>query len=293
MISLPPVDVYADVLFLVNFGMDALCLCLTSRLLHRSLSWGRFLLAAAMGGVYGVLALFIQVEAFPAFLIDTAVCFLMCGLAVGMRRLWLTGGLYVLTSMVMGGIMTALYHWLNRVGISELLPGGEEGVSSVAFVLLAAVGGLFTLLWGKIFRKAESRRACKLTVSMTVNGHTITAQGIIDSGNLLTDPMDGTPVIVVKRQLLMPLLSPELQRVMDQTPLPLETLSSVSEAPRLRLIPVNTATGEGMLLALRPETLVLTEMEGKSRPRSVACLISPAPLESAPADALIPSSLLL
>ncbi len=290
---MPPVDVYADVLFLVNFGMDALCLCLMSRLLHRKLSWGRFLLAAAVGGVYGVLALFIEVGALPAFLIDTVVCFLMCGLAVGMRKLWLTGGVYVLTSMVMGGIMTALYHWLNRAGISELLPGGEEGVSSVAFALLAAVGGLFTLFWGRIFRRSESQIASEMTVTVTVNGKTITVRGMIDSGNLLTDPMDGSPVIVVKRQLLAPLLSPELQRIMDQTPLPLETLSDVPETARLRLIPANTATGDGLLLALRPEGVTLTEPTGKNTSRCVACLVSPAPLENAPADALIPSSLLL
>lgn len=286
-------DVYADVLFLVNFGMDALCLCLTCRLLHRKLSWGRFLLSAALGGVYGVLALFMEVGALPAFLLDTAVCFLMCGLAVGIRKLWLTGGLYLLTSMVMGGVMTALYHWLNRAGIGELLPGGEEGLSTVAFLLLAVVGGLFTLLWGRVFRRSESRRAREMILTVTVNGKTVTARGMIDSGNLLTDPIDGTPVIPVNRALLMPLLSPELRNLLEQSPMPLESLSGLAEAPRLRIIPANTATGKGMLLALRPERLTLTETEGKQTSQAVACLVSPIAMEDAPADALIPATLLL
>ena len=287
------VDVYADILFLINFGMDALCLCLTGRLLHRNLTGRRCCLSAAVGGVYGVLALLVEVNAVTAFGIDVLVCFFMCGLAFGRHRLWLTGGTYVLTSMVMGGVMTALYHWLNRTGVSEILPGGDEGVSSVAFVLLAVVGGLFTFVWGRIFRKSEGKRAGKIIVTLTINGQKLTVEGMVDSGNLLTDPIDGTPVVAVRKQLLLPFLSEKLQELMDTTPFPLESLADIPEASSLRLIPAQTATGDGILPALRPQTVLLEKEEEKGTPVSVACLVAPISMDNAPADALIPSALLL
>ena len=132
-----------------------------------------------------------------------------------------------------------------------------------------------------------------MILTVTVNGKTVTARGMIDSGNLLTDPIDGTPVIPVNRALLMPLLSPELRNLLEQSPMPLESLSGLAEAPRLRIIPANTATGKGMLLALRPERLTLTETEGKQTSQAVACLVCPIAMEDAPADALIPATLLL
>ncbi len=286
-------DVYADILFLVNGGMDALCLVLTARLLHRPLTMGRLCLAAVLGGLYGVLALFLEVGTWGALLIDMAVCLFMSCVAFGWAKLWLTGGVYLLTSMVMGGVMTALYHWLNRAGVAELLPGGEEGVSSVAFVLLAAFGGLFTLLWGRVFRKSEGCRASRVSVSVTLGTQTVTFGGMIDSGNLLTDPLSGTPVIVVKQEKLLPLLSEELGELLRISPLPVERMSELPEGERIRLIPTVTATGQGMLVAIRPDAVSLTVEEGQHRAVTVRALICPIPLAEPDREALVPSELLL
>ncbi len=286
-------DVYADVLFLINGGMDALCLALTARMLHRRLSLWRLALASVVGGVYGVVALFLEVGTLLALLVDILVCVLMCGVALGKVKLWLSSGVYVLSSMVMGGVMTALYHWLNRVGGAEILPAGEEGVSSVAFVLLAAVGGLFTLGWGKVFRKSESQRAARVSVSVTMGQGCVTLEGMVDSGNLLTDPFSGTPVIVVKKEAVASLLSLELQRLVDVMPLRAEGISELPEGGRVRLIPTDTATGGGMLLALRPDAVTVKVGEGDGLPVQVKALICPAAMNGAPAAALVPSGLLL
>ena len=55
-------DVYADLLFLVNFSMDFLCLYLSIKLLHLPRVRWRMLSAAALGGVYSVVALLLSVE---------------------------------------------------------------------------------------------------------------------------------------------------------------------------------------------------------------------------------------
>ncbi|MBQ9781155.1 MAG: sigma-E processing peptidase SpoIIGA [Clostridia bacterium] len=284
-------DVYADVLFLINGGMDALCLCLTAKLLHRPIPLGRLLLSSALGGVYGVAALFLEVGTMMALAIDLIVCVLMCVVAMGWSRLWLTGGLYVLTSMVMGGVMTALYHWLNRAGLADLLPTGEEGASSVAFVILALAGGLFTLIWGKIFKSAERRRALRVTVTVTLAEQTLSFAGMVDSGNLLTDPLSGAPVIVVKREVMEPMMSPELKAILSESPLPVASIAELPEGERLRLIPANTATGKGMLIAIRPDAVALG-VEGRKTTFPVKAVLCPIPLEGAAAEAMVPSELL-
>jgi len=290
---MPPVDVYADILFLINFGMDSLCLILTSKLLHRPLPLPRLGVAAALGGFYGVIALFLEVGSLPALLADLAVCFLMCGVAFGVVKLWLTGGLYVLVSMVTGGVMTALYTWLNRAGVAQLLPGGDEGISTVAFLLLAAFGGIFTLLWGRIFRRSESRRATKVLVTVKTAQRSVTVEGMIDSGNLLTDPISGTPVVIMHMADLSPLLSRELQAWLAEIPLPVEKVTSLPEADRLRLIPTDTAAGHTLLPAFQMDEVWLSGMEGAPAPQRVKALISPVALEGTTAQALVPACLLL
>ena len=226
-----------------------------------------------------------------ALAIDILVCLLMCVIAMGWARLWLSGGLYVLTSMVMGGMMTALYHWLNRAGVSDLLPAGEEGVSSIAFVLLAVTSGLFTLVWGKIFRNAERRRPLRVTVIATLAERTVSFTGMVDSGNLLTDPLSGVPVIAVKQEVMEPMMSPELKAFLSVSPLPVANMTDLPEGERLRIIPADTATGKGLLVAFRPDTVVLSTA-GRKTDLPVQAVLCPVPLEGAEVEAMVPSGLL-
>lgn len=285
------VDVYGDILFLINGGMDALCLALTAKLLHIPYKTGRWLLASALGGVYAVGALLVSIGQPWAVVVDLAVCLLMCALSFGrkgeLRRLPLYAVVYMAISMVMGGVMTALYQLLCRAGVAQWLPGGEDGLSSVAFVLLAGLGGLFTHLWGRFFKKSHTARACTLTVRM--GRATVTLTGMVDSGNLLRDPMGGGLVIPVKGQAILPILSQEMRDFLATRATGGGEMWRFPEASRIRLIPTGTATGEGMLLGIRPDEIILTP-EGKA-PYAVKAIIAPTSLPESPADALVPAEL--
>ena len=62
------IDVYADVLFLINFSMDYLCLYITARVLHRKMTLWRILSASALGGIYA------QQRTWIHFAEDTVAC---------------------------------------------------------------------------------------------------------------------------------------------------------------------------------------------------------------------------
>ena len=289
------VEVYGDILCLINGGMDGLCLLLTAKLLHIPRKNWRLLLASMVGGVYAVIALVMDVGQMGALILDVGVCLLMCGIAFGRRkeisRLPLWCGVYVAISMVMGGVMTALYQLLRRGGVDRWLPMGEDGLSSLVFVLLAGVGGALTYAWGKFFRQKQAIRDGVLTIQM--GGVTLTLSAMVDSGNLLCDPMGGGVVIPVRRQALANLLSPQLQKhlqTQSQENFDHATLWDCPEACRIRLIPTATAMGEGMLWAFLPDAVTFAPV-GKS-PYAVHALIAPTSLPSCPADALIPSELL-
>ena len=156
------VEVYADLLFLLNAGMDALCFCLTGKLLHRPMSALRIAAGAVLGGIYAVASLLFDVGAAVALGLDVAVCLLICLIALGRRsggwRGFLTAtGTYFLLSMVLGGVMTALYH-LDEAG-AEKLSGGDLGpLPPTAVALLGTLGGTWVILagaflYGKVKKK--------------------------------------------------------------------------------------------------------------------------------------------
>lgn len=296
-------DVYGDILFLINAAMDCLCFLLTARLLRRHIHGGRLALASLLGGAYAVAALFVSVDRAIALVLDILTCILLCTLvflpgkpSAGNRR-WLSvfpiSGVYLLVSFAMGGVMTGMYNLFNRAGCpEELADTGADGPTAWLFALLALLGGLLSLWGGRLFQRTGSQQNALLTVFL--NGRSVTLSGLVDSGNLLTDPLDGKPVIPVKTDAIEALLSPSLVAAIRSGDI---SSKQVPETPRLRLIPTVTATDRGLILGIRPDRLVI-RLPDSGCEREAVALIAPLDLpetrgaDAPNAEALIPAVLM-
>jgi stage II sporulation protein GA (sporulation sigma-E factor processing peptidase) len=290
-------EVYADVFFLVNFSMDFLCFYLCARLLHRPLSLWRGMLASALGGIYAVAALFLALDRAPAFALDALVCVVLCAVAMGARReglraLFRLSGLYLLVSMVLGGVMTALYAQLNRIpGVTDRVEA--DGASAWVFFGIAMLSALLSTLWGRSFRRETAKT--RVTVVVVEGGRRVELGGIVDSGNLLHDPISGKPVIVADSDQLAGAAPSALLRVAAAE----RVSEAVTELPgdmsrRVRLIPARGATGERLMVAWSPEHVYLKKDERSER--EVGALIAPSKLSGrrsgANIAALVPSELI-
>jgi stage II sporulation protein GA (sporulation sigma-E factor processing peptidase) len=121
-----------------------------------------------------------------------------------------------------------------------------------------------------------------------LDGKTASLRGMVDSGNLLRDPMSGRTVICAEAAALREIISPPLAAVMggispDSVDLP------SADARRVRVIPTETATGAGMLYGFLPDRLILAD--GKEE-REVDAIVAFASVPTDGVDALIPSELL-
>lgn len=253
-------DVYVDLYFLINASMDLLCLAMTAAILHRAVKRRRLFLAALLGGAYAVGTLLGGIGGVIGVALDLCMAVLLAavvfaGRGGSARKLLQCAGAYALLSALLGGLMTVLYRFLNRLDLPlETLQG--DGLSAWMFAVLAAVAGFFTLRGGKLFRRSGATHAVRLEV--TVEGKTASLRALVDSGNLLTDPLSGKSVVVADPAGIAPFLPPGL----------LAALRDPAGAPeryarRVRLIPAKTATGEGMLAAFVPDRL--TVIDGKVR----------------------------
>ena len=267
------IDVYADVLFLINFSMDYLCLYITARVLHRKMTLWRILSASALGGIYSVLSLFIGLPIKAELLIDCLICALICFISFYSRTSslgshFVTIFLYIGISMMTGGCMTAIFNLLNKLDL-PLDSVGEDGISTYLFAILAAVAGLISLKSGQIISKKGSVRECKLYV--TLFGNEFEFLGFSDSGNLVRDPISGRPVIFLDRSELEKRCSLSFLDDFAEGKMPREYPAS-----GLRLVSYNTASGSSMAVAARPEKLTLeyTDAKGKKQNLSPDALIA-------------------
>lgn len=278
--------VWGDLLFFVNFCMDFQCLFLTARLLHRRFPVWRGALASAGGAVYAVAALFMATGRVTAFLLDFAVCVLMCLVTFGERGLRLSQffipfAVYFGVSAAVGGVMTGLSYWLNGLTLPETEPAGGP-----RFYVLAALGGLLTFLWGRLCqRRAKGKHA---TLRVVLDQKEATFACMADTGNLLTDPVSGRPVVIVSRRsagALLPL--PLLRALIDR-----DAVAALPPAlaRRVRLVPSVSATGSGLLVAVLPDSAGLDAGRGE---KAVDLLLAATAFEpGAGYDALLPAALI-
>ncbi len=272
-------SVYIDLYVLVNFSMDLLCLMITASLLHRRVRRWRAILGAILGGLYAAAALLLGWNGIWGLLADILAACLMSAVTFATRRqsplrILQCAAVQALVSMLLGGVMTALYAALNRLELPFAALEGD-GISVWMFALLTAVAGVATLRGGAFL--GLSRKTRSVRIDATLLGREVTLSAMVDSGNLLRDPVSGKSVIVADAKRLSGVLPPALLRACmsgDCT----EWLSDHEQAKKTRLIPAQTAGGDALLLAIVPDRLRVTE--GKDS-YDADYLIAPAPLGDA------------
>ncbi|MDY3862928.1 MAG: sigma-E processing peptidase SpoIIGA [Eubacteriales bacterium] len=274
-----------DLYFLVNASMDLLCLAMTASILHRAVKRWRLFLAALLGGGWAVGVLLLGIDGASGVVPDLLMAVLLAAVAFAEKngritRLLRDAGAYALLSALLGGLMTVLYRFLNRLELPlEALQG--DGLSAWMFAILAAVAGFFTLRGGRLFRRSGAVRDVGLEI--TVEGRTAVLRALVDSGNLLTDPLDGRSVVLADPAKLLPCLSPMLAHALEHP-----ESAPPEYARRIRLIPAHSATGEGLLAAFAPDRLVIVTKKDRVTANDLVAL-SPLGGTAGGYDALIAS----
>ncbi len=285
-------DVYADLLFLINFSMDYLCLYICTKVMHRPQRTLRMLLSASIGGIYSVLALFFLLDPIISLIIDLSVCLIMSAIVFAekgrpLSSTLLCAFLYLGISMMSGGCMTAIFNLLNRFKL-PIEGVSEDGISTYLFALLAAIAGLISLKSGQMISRRSTVNECELNI--TLSSKSLTLHAISDTGNLIKDPLSGKCVIIIDRALLSKITDINIFDEFAKGKIP-----KMSHGGSFRLIPINTAAGRSMLVAAKADGLSVTiEKRGRKQNVEIDALIAPSEIKNSAEGygAIIPAEIL-
>ena len=197
--------------------------------------------------------------------------------------------LYLLLSLVLGGIMTALFSLFNRLGLDETLAGlfvsegsNGDGLEAWVFGLVALLGSGLTLWGGRFLRGGKVAAACRVTVYL--DGRRTELDGMTDTGNLLRDPLTGRAVICADPRALEDVLPADLALFLSDGGDP--SLLSELSSRRLKVIPARTAAGESLLYGFLPDAVTLDKGDGAVAVESVVAVT-----KLTGTDAIIPAEL--
>lgn len=268
--------IYVDTLFLLNALVDYLLLLGAARLAGERLRRLRFTLGAVLGGGYAV-AIFLPGGAFLQRLpCRLAVLALMSVAAYGgSRRLLRQSLLFLALSCALGGGVLAV-SLLGGRGLT-LSGGVVYSAMDIKTVLLSAAGcyAAVTLVFRGLARHTASAGELA-AVRLALDGRSVELTALRDTGNTLTDPVAGIPVLVAEGALLLPLLPPGTVMAGELAD-PVACMERLRDGPlagRVRLLPYRAVGVErGLLLALRPDGLWVN-----GERRDMLAALSPTPV---------------
>lgn len=267
--------VYADLIFLLNFLMDAAMLIVTAKTRKISFKWWRIVGSSFLGASY-VVIMFLPVPLILfTFSVKCMFCIGMIMTAFGfgsLQNLLRNLGTFLLVNFAVAGGMFGIHYML--ASSSEVMKGivfTQSGVpmfqlqiGSILFVLML----LLPLLWWfkTVFQSTKQREVLTTflaEVTIYVGDYTATCKGLIDTGNQLYDPLTRTPVMVMEVSEWGDVLPVEwLQRIRSADVDQIISGLGVEEfvwQDRLRLVPyrgVNRNTQ--FMLAIKPDKVVIT-----------------------------------
>lgn len=220
-------QIYLDLVILLNFSVDFLLLLAVNRLCGYPLQYLRSAAAAGIGGVYAGICM-LQGFSFLGNLIWRMVFLCVMSVAAfGWNRSAIRRGvLLILLSMALGGIAICIGK------------GGFLGIvaSAGAMLILCTVG----------FRGNAGHRSY-VPVELQYGGKQFRLTALQDTGNTLQDPVTGQKILVAGPEIAWDVLGLTPLQLAD----PIQTMAQ-GLIPGLRLIPFR-AVGQscGMLLAIK------------------------------------------
>ena len=257
--------VYLDVLLLLNFCMDFLLLWSAGRVLRRTAPLWRLLLASALGSAYASA----MVLELPQWLwsLPAAVLFSLLMLAVaypwrGHRSFLRLTGAFYLTACVAGGAALAVAGLLQQGG----WPGSIASVRWLSLLTALPVLLIVSRRSYAALRRAWTRDSFRARLSVQAAGRLTSLAALIDTGNDLTEPLTGLPVVVADYRSVASLLPERLRCAWNEAPdrpeQVLQRLSALSDTDgwlrRLRLVPFSSiGRRNGLLLGFRADRVVL------------------------------------
>jgi len=228
---------YADILFLVDFSMDFLTLRLCAAFTHRPAVLWRMSIASLVGATIGVGLVIADIDGAVTFIggiflsmVMTAICFGV-GRSKGgfIRQCLLVWGCGAIT----GGCMSLLMSMGTPVYFKN------EQSKTPAFLPIFLLAVLFVRLFSRLLIKRVNTSTTQ--IMFTYRGRQATCTVLVDSGNLLRDPLTGKPVILLSRAAI-PNLELSKETNLEEPMFP---------------ISANGVSGSRLLWAIKPEKLII------------------------------------
>ena len=264
--------IYIDIVLIENLIMNYIILFTTAVVLKIKVNHIRLILASLLVAGYSIIAYMGIIKVYSSIILKIILSVLIIYIAFNpqnIKKMCKDLLLFYLVSFVFGGAAFALIYIIKPQNI--LMKNGLFlGTYTLKTVMLGAIVA-FCIIIGAfaIIKNKISKKDMFCEIEILINQKKIKTKAMIDTGNMLKEPITNVPVIVVEHILLYSCMPKEilnnLKEIMggDFKNIPCDIQEKYIS--KLKLIPFSSLGKQnGMLIGIRPEYVkVITDEQEK------------------------------
>ena len=252
--------IYIDVVLIENLIMNYIILLATGLIMKIKIKHIRLIIAGLIGAIYTILTYAITIEMYSNFFVKIILSILMVYVAYNpqnMKKMWKELLVFYLISFVFGGAAFALIYVIKPQEI--LMKNGLFlGTYPLKTVILAAiVAFIIIIVTFKIVKSKISKKDILKDIKINIDNQQITIKAMLDTGNMLKDPLTENSVVVVEKTALYQILPKDLlDNIENILGGDLEKISDEVKEKyinKLKFIPFSSLGKQnGMLVGIKP-----------------------------------------
>lgn len=265
--------VYIDVVFLENLILNVIILYATSLIAKMNLKIIRTIISASIGSIYAIMYYIFQIGLYSNIIFKFVLSVIMIYVAFNpkeFKTLLKVLILFYLTSFVFGGASLSVIYLVNaqRINIQNGMIIGKYTMNTILTGIIIAF--IVIVIAFKIIKSKISKNDLFCDIRFKINNKEIKTKAMLDTGNLLKEPITNIPVVVAEHKLLYDVIPNEiLDNIENILGGDLENISDEVKndyISKLKVIPF-TSLGKqnGILLGIKADELIVEEMNSEKK----------------------------
>lgn len=262
------VEIYADVVFFINFVMDFFIFWIVSKFIKKKVRLLRITIGAAVAAMLYCLLIF-TVTFRPIYnifgviallLISILICFNPKSVKEFIKLFFLTN----IAAFSVGGTGIALFYFTNIGDVVGNMLGFTVHNFSFKILIVSSCTSFVIIKFAvKWYKRIFIKRQTFCSISVLCGENLVELNALIDTGNSLHEPITNNPVIVAEFPAVKDVLPDSLkviyyEKMENNLNKILECTSNTSFAGKIRMIPFSSlGMKNGMLIGVKADKVTI------------------------------------
>lgn len=269
--------IYIDVVLIENIIMNYIIILATGIIIKEKVKIIRILFASFLGAVYSIVCYMNILEIYSSiilkFILSVVIVYISYN-PTNIKKLMKQLLIFYLISFAFGGAAFALIYIVKPQEIL-MRNGLFLGTYPLKTIILATVITFIIIITAfKIVKTRISKKDMYCNILVKINGHDINVKTMIDTGNLLKDPLTQKPVLIIEKNSLYNVLPKQilnnLENILggDLEKIPEEIQKEY--LPKLKFIPFSSLGKQnGMIIGIRSEEIKILYEDNEIKKKDV------------------------